>query len=97
MVHGIQWDDLTAEERLVAEQAVLNMRVLNKVCDEAADGTMLGIAEQLAMKQGRELIRTTLETTLSRQAAAVEKKGRRLGRARAADGEPTADANRERS
>lgn len=76
-------DELSPEERLIAEQAVLNLRSLNKACDAAADGTVLAVAEQLAMTQGRELIRRTLQVSLDEQARTVEKKGRRAGRARA--------------
>jgi len=83
---------LTPEERLIAEQAVLNLRELNKACDEAPDGKVLGIAELLAVDQGRELIRRTLETSLRQQAEATEKKGRRAGVAAAADPARTADA-----
>ena len=79
----MDFNGLTAEERLVAEQAVMNLRSLDKACDEAADGTVLAVAEKLAMKQGRELIRQTLQTSLDRQTQAVEKKGRRPGPARA--------------
>jgi hypothetical protein len=78
---GMNWDQMTPEERLIAEQAVLNIRELNKVCDAAADGTVLDTCETLAMQQGRELIRRTIELTLNEQAPAVEKKGRRPGRA----------------
>ena len=60
---------------------MLNIRELNKVCDAAADGTVLDTCETLAMQQGRELIRRTIELTLNEQAPAVEKKGRRPGRA----------------
>lgn len=78
---GMNWDGLTPNERLVAEQAVLNLRALNAACDAAADGTVLGIAEQLAVKQGREATRRTLEMALQTQDAEVEKKARRAGRA----------------
>ena len=80
---GLNWNELSADERLVAEQAVMNFRSLNKACDAAADGTVLAVAEQLAMAQGRELIRRTLEASLGEQVRTVEKKGRRVGRARA--------------
>ena len=79
----MQFDELSPEERLIAEQAVLNLRSLNKACDAAADGTVLAVAEQLAMAQGRELIRRTLQVSLNEQARTVEKKGRRAGRVRA--------------
>lgn len=78
---GMNWDQRTPEERLIAEQAVLNFRELNKVCDAAADGTVLDTCETLAMRQGRELIRRTIEITLNKQAEAIEKRGRRSGRA----------------
>lgn len=76
---GMRWDELTAQERLIAEQAVLNFRELNRICDVAADGTVLDACETLAMQQGRALIRTSIETTLSLQAERVEKKRRRSG------------------
>lgn len=78
---GMDRDQMTPEERLIAEQAVLNFRELNKACDAAADGTVLNVCEKLAMQQGRELIRRTMEVTLNQQAAEVEKKGHRVGRA----------------
>ena len=80
----MNFDELSPEERLIAEQAVLNLRSLNNACDAAADGTVLAIAERIAMTQGRELIRRTLQTSLDQQIQTVEKKGRRAGRARAA-------------
>jgi hypothetical protein len=78
---GMNWDDLTAEERLLAEQTVLSFRELNRAGDAAADGTVLNVCERLAIEQGRELTRRMLEATLHEQAEAVEKKGRRPGRA----------------
>jgi len=77
------FEELTPEERLVAEQAVLNLRSLNEACDAAADGTVLAIAEKMATKQGRELTQRTLQASVDRQTKAVEKKGRRPGRVRA--------------
>lgn len=82
-MHGLNWEELSAEERLLAEQAVLNFRELNKACDEADDGKVLEVCESLAIRQGREAIRRTIETSLNQQAREVEKKGRRAGRARA--------------
>jgi hypothetical protein len=78
---GMNWDDLVPEERLLAEQAVLNFRELNKAGHAAADGTVLNVCERLAVEQGRELTRKMLEASLHEQAEAVEKKGRRPGRA----------------
>ncbi len=47
----MNFDDLTAAERLIAEQAVLNLRSLNAACDDAADGTVIAIGEALAVDQ----------------------------------------------
>ena len=80
---GMKWDELTATERLIAEQAVMNLRSLNAACDAAADGKVLAVAETLALAQGRELIRRTVEVTLQQQAHDLEKKVRRNGSARA--------------
>lgn len=81
-MRGVNFDELSLQERLVAEQAVLNFRELNKACDAAADGTVIEVCEKLAMEQGRELIRKTVQASLNLQAGEVEKKARRRGRAR---------------
>ena len=44
---------------------MLNLRTLSAACDAAADGTVLGIAEQLAVKQGREATRRVMEITFA--------------------------------
>ena len=67
-------------------------RALNKACDEAPDGKVLAVAEQLALEQGRQLIQRNLEASLRQQAAAVEKKERRDDSVPVGDGEPIADA-----
>lgn len=79
----MKWEELTPSERLLAEQAVLNLRELNKACRAAPDGKVLGVAETLAIEQGRELTRKTLQTSLEEEGREVEKKGPRAGRARA--------------
>lgn len=78
---SLLWEQLSPEERLLAEQAVLQYRALRKACAEAADGKVLGIAERIAVDQGRELTRRTLETALQEEAAEVEKKGAQAGSA----------------
>lgn len=77
----MNFSELTPEERLIAEQAVLNLRSLNNACNAAADGTVLAIAEKIAVEQGRELTRRTLQASVDEQTRSVEKKGRRSGRA----------------
>ncbi len=79
----MNFEELGPEERLIAEQAVLNLRSLDEACDAAADGTVLAIAEKMAVEQGRELTRRTRQASVDRQARAVEKKGCRPGPARA--------------
>jgi hypothetical protein len=61
----------------------MNFRALNQACRSAADGKVLAVAETLAMQQGRELIRQTLQTALDQEAREVEKKVRRSGPANA--------------
>ena len=78
---GLKWDEWTAEERLIAEQAVMNLRSLEKACREAPHGKVLRVAEVLAVDQGRELTRRTLEASLQSEAAEVEKKVARSGSA----------------
>lgn len=80
---SMKWDELTPEERLLAEQMIVNYRELNQACDAAADGTVVDVCEKMALQQGRELTRRTIEIALHQQAHEVEKKGRRVGRAAA--------------
>ncbi|MEO2013763.1 MAG: hypothetical protein ABGZ53_05275, partial [Fuerstiella sp.] len=65
--------ELSPEERLIAEQTVLNLRTLNSAADAAVDGTVFAVAEQLAVEQGRELTRKTLQATLNVQEKRVKK------------------------
>jgi hypothetical protein len=71
---ALDWNTLEPQERLLAEQFILNLRALNQACDAASDGTVLNVCESLAVAQGRELVRRSIETALQKQAAAVEKK-----------------------
>lgn len=72
----MNFEELSPAERLIAEHAVLNLRTLNSACDMAADGTVLAIAETLAVEQGRELTRKTLQASIDAQVDEVEKKVR---------------------
>lgn len=71
---GMNWEEMTAEERLLAEQLVLNMRSLNRVARLAPDGHVLDVVERLALEQGRELVRRTIELSLQEEGTGVEKK-----------------------
>jgi hypothetical protein len=66
-------------EALLMEQALAFIRELRATADAAPDGQVLAQAERVAVDQGRELIRQTLQTVLQAQAEAVEKKGFRRG------------------
>ena len=90
---SLSWERLSAEERLLAEQAVLQYRALRTACAKAPHGKVLGVAERLAVNQGRELTRRTLETALQQEAAEAEKKGAPAGSAPTVKRRgPTADA-----
>ena len=80
---GMNWDEMTAEERLLAEQVVLNLRTLNRVARLAPDGHVLDVVERLAMEQGRDLVRRTIEVSLQSEGTEVEKKGVPRGNAAA--------------
>jgi hypothetical protein len=93
----LDFETLSPEERLLAEQFVLNLRSLDEACDQAADGTVLAVGESLAMTQGRELIRRSLEVALQKQARALEKKRPLPAVAAARPPRPTAAKNHGRS
>lgn len=76
---GMNWELLSADERLVAEQAVMNLRELKQACRAAEDGTVLAVAETLGLAQGRELILKSMELSLKEEGGEVEKKGHRPG------------------
>ena len=69
---GINWDEMTAEERMMAEQLVLNMRSLNQVARLPPDGHVLDVVERLAVEQGRELVRRTIKLSLQAEGTEVE-------------------------
>lgn len=77
----MNFDELNSEERLIAEQAVMNLRTLNTAARAAADGTVFAVAEKLAVEQGRELTRRTLQASLNAEVKTVEKKVRPAGSA----------------
>jgi hypothetical protein len=55
------------------------LRTLNAACDDAADGTVIAIGEALAIDQGRELTRKTLQAAVAAQLETVETKVRPPG------------------
>jgi hypothetical protein len=83
-------------EALIVEQALAMVREMQQTATAAPDGQVLAQVERLAMAQGRELTRKSLEAVLNEQAEEVEKRGRRVGRVPAADRGTTADDKRGR-
>lgn len=78
-------------EALMVEQALAMYREMQRTANAAPDGQVLSQVEQLAVARGREFIRKSLEAVLNEQAQEVEKKGRVVGPAIAADHGITAD------
>jgi hypothetical protein len=62
-------------ERLALEQAVAYVAHLRQVAQEAPDGTVLAACEQIALADGRALLRSTLATALEGRIASAEIKG----------------------
>ena len=83
------------QEALVVEQALAMYREMREAARNAPDGQVLDRAESFAVARGRELTRKSLETILAEEAHAVEKRGRRAGRVRAAKRGSTAEGARE--
>ena len=64
-------------ERLALEQAIAYVGDLNRVAQEAANGTVLAACEQLALGKGRDLLRSTLTAALEGRITTAEQKGGR--------------------
>lgn len=66
-------------ERLALEQAIAYVTHLRQTALTAADGTVLAVCEQLALQDGRALLRTTLAAAVESRVALAEQKGGRRG------------------
>lgn len=84
-------------EALIVEQALAMVREMQRVANAAPDGQVLAQAEKVAVAQGRELTRKSLEAVLHDQAEEVEKKGRAAGPVRVGDRVNTGGVTRGRS
>ncbi len=62
-------------ERLALEQAIAYVTHLRQTALAAADGTVLAVCEQLALQDGRALLRSTLAAALESRTAVAEQKG----------------------
>lgn len=61
----MDWNKLTDEERLIAEQAVAMARAVKMAGDNAPHGKGLFCLEQAVLDHGKELMRTVLQKTIS--------------------------------
>ena len=62
-------------ERLALEQAIAYVTHLRQTALNAADGSVLAVCEQLALNNGRDLLRSTLAAAVASRVAAAEQKG----------------------
>ena len=62
-------------ERLALEQAIAYVSHLRQLALDAPDGSVLAACEQLALADGRALLRSTLAAALNSRTEAAEKKG----------------------
>lgn len=69
----MNWDILTDDEKLIAEKAVLMARAVKQAGDQAPHGRGLFCLEQAVLDHGRDLLRTTLERSISAHDEAQKK------------------------
>jgi hypothetical protein len=62
-------------ERLGLEQAIAFFTQLRQVAQTAPDGTVLAACEQVALQDGRRLLRSTLAAAVQARIDAAEQKG----------------------
>ena len=80
VLKGLPMPTLTIEsrdenERLALEQAIAYVGELRQLALDAPAGTVLEACEELALDQGRALLRSTLAAALHSRVAVVEQKG----------------------
>jgi len=80
---------LSARERLVAEQAVLTLRVLDRAADEAAEGEGLNRLEAVIHDQGFDHLRRMMSAAISARDGAQKKGPVSAAVARAVAGMPS--------
>jgi hypothetical protein len=62
-------------ERLALEQAIAYVSQLRHLAQQTPDGSVLAACEQLALRDGRALLRSTLQAALQGRIAGAEEKG----------------------
>ena len=71
----------TQAERLALEQAIAFFTQMRRVAATAPDGTVLAACEQVALAEGRRLLKDTLASAVQSRADAVDAQKKLLGRA----------------
>lgn len=81
-------------ERLALEQAIAYVAQLRQLAQDAPDGSVLTACENLAVTEGRALLRSTLATALQGRISSAEQKGgRRASAPRRTPDTPRADTH----
>lgn len=76
----------TDAERLLLEQAVAFFTQMRRVADAAPDGTVLAACEQVALADGRKLVRDALGTAVQQRADATDAQKKSPARGRRGGG-----------
>jgi hypothetical protein len=77
-------DSLTPSQRLIVERAYVLAKELDSAAESAPDGQVIDRCESFLLGNGRDFLRTVLETTLQSRAESLEKKEARPGLAHVA-------------
>lgn len=88
-----QGNELTFEERVLAEAYEEFLLEMRQVGVDAADGTVIDSLEGMILGKGRDLLRRTLEIQVQSSVEAAEKKGPALARNARRDGATRGLAN----
>jgi len=65
----------TQEERLAIETAIAFVSELRELAQAAPAGQVLSLCEQLALDRGRDLLRSTLQTSVQARIDSAQEKG----------------------
>ena len=68
-------------ERLLLEQAIAYLAQVRQAADDAPAGSVLAVAEQVALDGGRKLLRSSLASVLQRRADSADSQKKRKARA----------------
>jgi hypothetical protein len=80
----IEYEYTTEAERLALEQALAFVTQMRQVATAAPDGTVLAACEQVALTDGRQLLRETLAAAVQARADHCDAP-KKLGRGRRGD------------